>query len=319
MKRIFAVLLVLLLAGGMAFAGGRQAGEFPSRPIRCIVPFGPGGGTDVFVRTVLRYTELSQPIAVVNIEGAAGLVGAMEAFNSANDGYTILAHMPMDLIVYSLSGQSAIPLWREFEQIAWAVQDFNGFFTNRQSGFTSATDLVNFARANPGVLTFGTVGARTLNNLNSIRIVEALGISDLVTLVPYGGGAEIRTALLGNHVQVSSNAVGDVRDLIEAGDVIPLGIIGTQRTHLLPEVPTTVELGINVTTPVPRGFFAPPGTPRYRLDYLANAFRIALENPSTITELNRMFIDARFVDGVTGRQYTQQVYDDLRPAFERYF
>jgi len=181
-------------------------------------------------------------------------------------------------------------------------------------------EMVAFARANPGAITFGTVGARTLNALNSIRFVEALGLTDLVTLVPYDGGAQIRTALLGNHVQVSSNAVGDVRGIIESGDCTPLGIIGRQRTGLMPNVPTTVELGVpEVTTPVPRGFFAPPGTPAPILDYLAGVFRAAIQNPECVADLNRMFIDANFVDRHTGVRETQAIFNDLQPAFQRYF
>jgi len=318
-KRIFVVLLALLLVGGMAFAAGSRAEDYPNKSIRCIVPFGPGGGTDVFVRTVLKYVNLPQSIGVVNVEGASGLVGAMEGLNSSNDGYTIIAHMPVDLVAFSLSGQSQIPIWSQLEQICWAVQDYNGFFTNKESGFSTAQELVAYARANPGKVAFGTVGARTLNSVNGMRIVEGLGIKDLVTLVPYDGGAQIRTAILGNHVQVSTNSIGDFRAILESGDSIPLGIIGKVRTNLLPNVPTTVELGIpDVTTPVPRGFFGPPGMARVQRDYLAGIFKAALDNPECVAELNRMFIDVRFVDGETGKRETQVIYDDLRVAFEKY-
>ena len=319
------ITLFFFCIGAMIFAGGGrqnvpadELGNFPSRPIRLIVPFGPGGGTDVFVRTVLRYVDPSINIGVVNIAGAAGLVGAMEAFHASNDGYTILAHMPVDLIVFSLTGQSDIPLWSEFEPICWAVADHNGFFTNRNSGFNTAAEMVAFARANPGSLTFGTVGTRTINALNSRRTLNDLGILDLVTMVPYDGGAQIATALLGNHVQAASGAVGDVRHLFESGDVIPLGIVGEQRTVLLPNVPSTRELNIMATTPNPRGFFAPRGTPRARIEFLANAFRTALENPATVAALNAQFIDANFVDGETARRRTQDIYNDLRQAFGRY-
>jgi len=307
-------------AGGQqAAASGNVLGDYPNKPIRCIVPFGPGGGTDVFVRTVLKYVDLKQSIGVVNIEGASGLVGGMEGYNSPNDGYTIIAHMPVDLVAFTLSGQSQTPLWSELEQICWAVCDYNGFFTNKDSGFKTAQELVAYAKANPGKVTFGTVGARTLNSVNSIRIVEALGLTNLVTLVPYDGGAQIRTAILGNHVQVSSNSIGDFRAILESGDAITLGIIGKERTNLMPNVPTTVELGIKeVTTPVPRGFFGPKGMAKVQRDYLAAAFKAALDKPECVAELNRMFIDAKYVDGETGRKETQVIFDDLKVAFDKY-
>lgn len=326
MKRIFFVLLALMLASGAAFAGGRgqhvptdELGNFPSGPIRLVVPFGAGGGTDVFVRTVLRHVDPSVNIGVVNITGAAGLVGAMEVFHSANNGYTILATAPPDLVFFDLSGTSPVPLWSELEHICWAVSDFNGFFTHRNSGFTTIDEMAAFARANPGVLLFGTVGTRTVNALNSIRLLESLGIRDLVTMVPYDGGADIRTALLGGHIHASSNALGDVVALIESGDCIPMAIIGETRASVFPEIPSTRELGLGMTTPLPRALFAPPGTPRPRVEFISNLFRNALQNPALVAELNALFLDANFVDSVNARRLTREIYDDLGAAFARYF
>jgi tripartite-type tricarboxylate transporter receptor subunit TctC len=326
MKRIFVVLLALALAGGMAFAtGGRQAasgdalGDYPNKPIRCIVPFAPGGGTDVFVRTVLKYTETKQPIAVVNIEGASGLVGGMEGYNSPNDGYTIIAHMPVDLVTFTLGGQSQIPLWSELEQICWAVQDFDGFFASKDSGFRNYNDVVNFARANPGRISWGTLAPNTKNRVMARQITDGLGIANFVTLVPYDGGAAIRTALLGNHVQVATCAIGDVRAIIESGDCFPMALIGTERASIVPNIPSTVEIGLrDVTTPTPRGFFGPKGMAKAQRDYLAAAFKAALENPACIAELNRAFIDAKFVDGETGKKQTQEIHDNLKALFDKY-
>ena len=326
MKRVFAVLLALLLAGGMVFAaGGKQAasgdglGDYPNKPIKCIVPFAPGGGTDVFVRTVLKYTDLKQSIGVVNIEGASGLVGAMEGYNSPNDGYTIIAHMPVDLVTFTLGGQSQIPLWSELEQICWAVQDFDGFFASKASGFKTYQDVVNFAKANPGKIQWGTLAPNTKNRVMAHQITDGLGIKPQITMVPYDGGAQIRTALLGNHIQVATCAIGDVRAIIESGDCFPIALIAKERASIANTVPTTVEIGLkDVTTPTPRGFFAPKGMSKAQRDYLAAAFKAALAKPECVAELNKMFIDAKYVDGETGKKDTQIIHDNLKALFAKY-
>jgi len=327
MKKIFLVLLVLAMIGQMTFAAAGQQGggaadglgDYPNKPIRCIVPFGPGGGTDVFVRTVLKYTTTKQPIAVVNIEGASGLVGAMEGYNAAPDGYTIIAHMPVDLIAFELSKQSNVPLWSELQTICWAVSDYNGFFTNKEAPFKTAQEMIAYAKANPGRVSWGTVGARTLNSVNTTRIIEQLGLKDVVNMVPYDGGAQIRTALQGNHIQISSNSIGDYRAILESGDAIALAIIGKERTQLMPNVPTTIEIGIrDVSTPVPRGFYAPKGMSRAQIQYLSDAFKAAVENPACVRELATMLIDAKFVDAETGTREAVNIYNDLKPFFANF-
>ena len=327
MKKIVLVLLVLILVGGMTFAAGKKEaggsadglGNYPSKPIQCIVPYAPGGGTDVFVRTLLKYVSLPQPIAVVNIEGASGLVGAMQGYNSPNDGYTIIAHMSMDLIGMTLSKQSQVELWKELEPICWAVTDYNGTFTSKDSGFKTIEDVVAFAKAHPGELIWGNVGARSINMVLAMRTIEGLGLKDLVRLVPYDGGAQIRTALMGGHVQVSNNSIGDYDSIIKSGDAIPLMLISEKRTNLSPNTPTTVEKGLkDVTTLVPRGFYAPKGTNPAQLKYLEQAFKAAIENPSFVSDITKVSTDAYFLSGAEVREHDKRAFEQLKPYFDSF-
>jgi len=327
MKKVIWVFLALVLTTGMVFAaaGQQQAasgsalGNYPSKPIRCIVPFAPGGGTDAFVRTVMKYLKLPQSVAVVNIEGATGLVGAMEGYHSPNDGYTIIAHMPINLLGMTLSGQAQIELWKELEPICWAVTDYEGTFTNKQSGFKSIEEVVAYAKAHPGELKWGVVGARSLTMVMALRIIEGLGLKGLVTIVPYDGGSEIRTALMGNHIQLSNNSLGDFSSVIQSGDALPLIVISETRTNLSPNTPTTVEKGLkDITTLVPRGFFAPPGTNPAQLRYLEAAFKLVIENPEFVTELSKFNTDAFFVPGLEGRKRVEEAYKILKPYYDNF-
>lgn len=115
MKKVTSLALVLALVCGAAFAGGsKDTGNYPTKPVQVIIPFGPGGGTDVLVRTIMKYLDLNgQPPVAVNIEGASGFVGTMDASHRTADGYTILCAAIHDVIGYTLTGQTPDPLYQQ--------------------------------------------------------------------------------------------------------------------------------------------------------------------------------------------------------------
>ena len=327
MKRIVLVFLALALSGGIVFAGGRQAaphgelGNYPTRPITTIVPFAPGGGTDVFVRTLIRHVNplLRNPMAVVNVDGAAGFVGTMQAFHGSNDGYTILAANGMDMIVFTLSGRTDLRLWREFIPIAWAVTDYQGMFASSQSGFRTIDDVITYARANPGALTYGTVGALTMNNINARRILGGLGLTDFIRIVPYDGGAQIRAAIMGGHIQLAHASLSDFGAGIQSGDLHPLLLVSPHRTNLAPDAPTTAERGMpDITTLITRGFYGPPGMNPAQVEFLEGIFRQAVESPEFADEINRVFSDPFFVTGTEVSRLSEEAYVTLRPHFAEF-
>ena len=162
MKKTLALLLcaasmLALLAGcgskstddkASAANGGETAStekaDYPTSPITVIIPYSPGGGSDILTRKIMEYIELpnNQKLVAVNVEGASGFTGAMQAFNSKNDGYTILAHNPMDVVSYSLSGTTDVELWDELETVCGIVDDFNVLVTNPQSGWTTLEEAL---------------------------------------------------------------------------------------------------------------------------------------------------------------------------------
>lgn len=154
----------------------------------------------------------------MNVEGASGFTGAMQAFNSKNDGYTILAHNPMDVVSYSLSGTTDVELWDELETVCGIVDDFNVLVTNPQSGWTTLEEALEYIKANPGTVKVGNTGSNNCNMADCLRTLDALGIRDDVVVVPYDGGAENKTALMGNHVQLSVNSCADIQSAITSGD-----------------------------------------------------------------------------------------------------
>jgi tripartite-type tricarboxylate transporter receptor subunit TctC len=325
MKKGRNIFLAMLFVCSMVFAGGEteaaatapQAeglGNYPNKPIQCVVPYAPGGGTDIFSRTVMKYVNENskQPVVTINVEGASGLIGAMQVYNSPNDGYTILAHNPPDVATFTMLGQTDISLWSELETICFAVADYNIVSTNKATGWKTIADMVAYAKAHPGEVRIGSTGP---NQANTRRLINALGLKDSVIPVPYDGGAALRTALMGNHIQLDFNASSDIRVTIESGDYVPLIVLNSQRIKALPNVPTSVESGINMTTIVPRGFYAPKGTSPAIVRFWREAIKAAVENPEFGVAIEKLGLEAKFVDGVEGKKRIEELVQELTPYF----
>lgn len=321
MKKIISLVISAFMAVSLSACGEKSSSDpYPNQPVQVIIPYAPGGGSDILTRTIMEYIELpnDQPLVAVNIEGAAGMVGAMEAYNSKNDGYKILAHNAMDVASYSLSQQSDVELWSELETICDVVVDYNVISTNTSTGWSSIEEVIEYAKANPGEIKWGVTGAKTVNMADTIRMVEALGLTDLVTIVPYDGGAASRTALMGNHIQIDTNSSSDVRSYVESGDVVPLMVIGSERAKALAEVATSTEKGYNITTTKPRGYYAPKGTPQEVIDALATAIEKVTQNPSFIEKVEGLGLEPKFVKGEDSKAQVADWMEDLEPVFNEH-
>jgi tripartite-type tricarboxylate transporter receptor subunit TctC len=320
MKKLIILVLVLAIVSGMVFArGGQQDGAaYPNKPVQVIVPFGPGGGTDVLTRTFMKYINLGgQNMVAVNIEGASGFVGTMDAANRPGDGYTILVAAAHDVLSYTFTGQTTRALYDELIPVCVIASDYDMVSTNSQSGFRNIQDVVAFARANPGQIRWGTTGTKTANAVNSMWMAENLGILNQVTFVPYDGGAQAKPALLGDHVQVLTGASGDIRQEVAAGTVVPLMVINDNRVRVMPNTPTTKESGCEATIFVARTIWAPRGTPTEVIRYLENAFRNVSQNAQFKTDIETLGIDVRFIDTTTTQNLVREWKNQLEPRFAR--
>ncbi len=285
----------------------------PEKEIKCIIPFGPGGGSDILTRTIMQYIDLPVNMVAVNVEGGAGLIGAQEVANSPADGYTILAHNPMNLISQGLTGNNN--LWEELTMISFIVDDWTVVSTNKETGWASVEDFVEYAQSNPGAIKWGITGAG-ITMADSIRAMNGLDID--CTIVPYEGGAETRTALLGNHIQIEVSTSSDIRSYVESGDVVPLFVIAPNRCPFLEDVPTLLDLGINVDSGAPRAYFAPPGLGQEELKYLDNKFKEVCENEDFVQACEELGFVVQYVGSEDGTKMMKTWYDSNLPIFEEY-
>ena len=329
-KAMSLVLAVLMLCGLLSGCGGNSgnsnsgsgnsgssgADGYPKKDVQIIIPYAPGGGSDNLVRGTMQYLELGANAVPINVEGASGYIGALQGFNSSNDGYTIMTHNEMDLISYSMSGQAEVDLYKDLEYICDVVTDYNLLCTNPDSGWTTVQEAIDYINANPGTLTVGCTGSNNVNYGTTMELLKAMGVYDKVTIVPYDGGAASETALQGNHIQLEVNSLADTASYIAAGTNIPLLVCNEERIDAYPDLPCTVENGFNVTYGKPRGFFAPKGTDAAVLSYISGKMKEVCDKPEFVEAMANLGFTVAYVDGPAAKERTLAWAESLTPVFE---
>ena len=238
-------------------------GSFPSRPIRMIVPFAPGGGSDVLARILgPRLSErLGQPIVIDNRQAAAGVVGADLVAKAVPDGHTILATTTTFVINGALQKGLPYDAFRDFTPITMVISTPFGLLLHPSVPAKTVKELIAYAKASPGKLLYGSSGPGSSPHLATELFNSIAGIQ--MTHVPYKGISQAITAQLGNEVQMSFSNMFSTLGHWKAGRLRLVAHSGTRRRDTIPDVPTIIEAG------VPGfefynwyGYMAPAKTPR---------------------------------------------------------
>ncbi len=278
MLKSFASLALLL---GLALAGGAHAQNFPSRPVRVIVPFGPGGSSDVVARIVVdgAAEALGQPLVIENVPGAGGNIGTARVAKAAPDGYTLVeCTIGTCAINPSIYASTGYDLQKDFVPVFLVGGVMNIFTVHPSTAIKSIADLVAHAKANPGKLpaAIGAVGSS--NHLTPVWFASIAGIEML--WVPFKGAGDAITALLGGQVMMFVDNEPSILPQITSGKARPLAVTGPRRSTYLPNVPTMEELGYKGFVVEPwYGFMSPHGTPRAAVEKLNAALNAAIQNP----------------------------------------
>jgi tripartite-type tricarboxylate transporter receptor subunit TctC len=272
-----AVLITVAVAAAAATA---YADDYPSRPVKIIVPFGAGGPTDVFVRALSVELEnsLHQAFVIENRPGAGTTLGTDFVAKSTPDGYTLLMASSTQTVNETLYADKPYQLMRDLVPMAPLEENGLVLVVNPSLPVKNLADLLALARAKPGTLNFGSSGpgsnyhmaAELLKNLTGIDIVH----------VPYKGSTGMRTDILGGQIQMLFDSIPTMAPLVKSGMVRALGTSGLTRSPILPEVPTIAEAGVpgfQFTQWV--GFMAPKATPQPIVDLLAKTITGILSRP----------------------------------------
>ncbi len=238
-SKIAAVLSALLLAAGAA-----QAQSWPTKTIRIINPFPAGGGTDTFARPLsAKLTQsLGQTVYIENQGGAGGTVGAANAARATPDGYTFFMGAIHHTIAESVYSKLTYHIERDFIPITVAAYVPQVMVVNPKHPFKTIKELVDYAKANPGKLNYGSPGAGTAHHLAMELFLNVTGTK--MVHVPYKGAGPMMQDLLGGTVDLVFDGMGTSSTQIRAGKLRALAIAAPKRTAQFPDIPTMDEVGV---------------------------------------------------------------------------
>jgi tripartite-type tricarboxylate transporter receptor subunit TctC len=300
MSRLF-LLRRLALASGLAFAAIAHAQTFPSKPLKLVVPFGPGGSSDVVARIVAEGAgeALGQPMLIENVPGAGGNIGTARVARAAPDGYTLVeCTIGTCAINPSIYAQTGYDLQKDFAPVFLVGGVMNIFTVHPSMSVKSIAELVAYVKTNPGKLPVAIGAVGSSNHLTPVWFASIAGLDMLY--VPFKGAGDAITALLGGQVMMFVDNEPSILPQIKSGKARPLAVTGPRRSAYLPDVATMEELGYKGFVVEPwYGFMVPQGSPRAAIERLNAAFNAAIRSPRIKARLEEAGL--RLIGGAPAR------------------
>jgi tripartite-type tricarboxylate transporter receptor subunit TctC len=273
--RIPAIALLVL----SALATGPVAAAYPDRIVRIVVPFAPGGGTDVIARALAQEMarDLGGSVMIENRPGAGTIIGTQSVASSAPDGYTLLMGTFANAVNPSLNAKLPYDAQGAFAPVSLLARSFNLVVVNPASPVQSMANLIAAAKAEPGKLTYGTYGIGTSAHLAG-ELFKHMARVDLTT-VPYKGAAPAITDLIGGQIDVIFTTVASAASLVEAGQLRAIAVTSAERSAAFPNLPTVSEAGVpGYAAEAWYGLYAPARTPPEIIDRLNLSAAKALQS-----------------------------------------
>lgn len=305
-------------AAGATMGGPALAQEFPRRSLQIIVAAAAGGPTDVGARILGSVLEkdIGQSVIIVNKPGAGAQLGLTEFARSRPDGYTLgMVHMPGTNTIILDPERKALFGPDGFILLVNQVFDAGAIWVKPDSPFKTLADLVAAAKKEPNKISACTTGILSDDHLAIMMLEEAANVK--FRIVHFDSAAQQFTAILGGHVDVAFDNVGSVRKRAAAGEVRVLAVTDTQRSKLMPEAPSTAELGYpTVLSSSTRGVAVPKGTPPAVVAYLTAALTKAMNNPDHLKKMEDVGLEVRIMDNAEFRKYFDGVHEKAKKYME---
>lgn len=281
MRKVLMMCIAALLVAAVAPA---HAGQYPEKAVQVVVPWKPGGGSDISARIITDQMKdlLSEPLVVSNVDGAAGLNGAMKVSKSRPDGYTVLWEHPGNLTVAPMVTKAKFR-WTDFEPVGIAAKGSTALIVRGDSPLKTAKEAIDAIKANPGKYRWA-LALNAVSHFTFLNISHACG--GLKTMfIPANGDKGRIVSLLGDNSDITTVGFASVKPYLKSGDLRVLAMVNTERSPFAPDTPTLKELGINASYDFLYSIFAPKGTPKKNIEVLSKAFKKALEKPATMAAL----------------------------------
>jgi tripartite-type tricarboxylate transporter receptor subunit TctC len=285
MGRLKAVAIALFIAA-LALSRSVVAEDWPSRPVTLIVPFAPGGTTDIVARIVGQAlsVRLGQSVIVENLGGAGGTLGANQAAKAAPDGYTIFMATVAHTMAPGIYKSLPYDFMKDFAPITEVASVPNIVIVHPAVPAKTIAELLVYIRANPGKVNYGSAGIGSTEHMSG-ELMSAMAKLKMVH-VPYKGGAPMMTDLIAGHIEMAIETSGSATPHIKAGTVRALAVSTAKRSPAFPDLPTLAEAGLtdyDVTTWY--GMLVPTGTPAAIRERLYKEISEILKSPDIAARL----------------------------------
>jgi tripartite-type tricarboxylate transporter receptor subunit TctC len=285
-------------------------GRYPDRPIRLIVPWGAGGSTDILMRALgdALSRKLGQPVVIENRSGAGGILGAqLVAGGTRPDGYT-LTQMPISVFRYpQMVARPPFDPMKDFTYIAQLTGYLFGVVVKADAPWRTFQELLAYAKANPGKITYGTPGSGTSLHITMEQVAAAQGIEWVQ--VPYRSASENLQSTLAGTTQVSAETSG-WSELVAAGQLRLLCTWGAERAKRFPDAPTLKEMGIDIVSTSPYGIAGPAGMDPAVVRILEEGFREAAQDPAHVAVLDRYDMAPAFLGSAEYTAAARKQYEE---------
>jgi tripartite-type tricarboxylate transporter receptor subunit TctC len=316
MRKIIVLLMVLAMAAPMVFAqGATESSEtFPSKPIKLIVPWSAGGGTDAIARALAKSGEkhLGVPVVVENKPGGTGAVGLGETVKADPDGYT-LAILPVELSF--LKDQGIYPFdFSNFTRIMNLNTDPAALTVKADAPWDTLEEFVEYARKTPGAIKIGHSGTGMLWHLAAATL--ALNTGTEYIYVPFNGAADAIASVLGENIDAVTVSGAEVSAQVRAGEMKILAVFGEKRMDIFPDTPTAREQGYDIVVNTFRGLGGPAGIPEDRVAILHEGFKKMMEEPDFVKVISNMGLGIDYRNTADYYKLTEETAKTLAPVLE---
>jgi tripartite-type tricarboxylate transporter receptor subunit TctC len=306
--------LFVVLSGTASFAQGQA---YPSKPIRLVLPYGPGGIIDYVGRTLSQKLSenIGQPVIAENRPGAGGILGTDTVARSAPDGYTLVLMDPAIVINPTLQADVPYDLFKNLQTVSIVSSSPEVLVVALALPVKSVPELIAYGKANPGKLNFASAGIGTTPHLAAEMFKLRTGID--ATHIPYKGIGASYTDLMTGKVQMAFSSIAGALPFTNDHRVRPIATTGATRTSVYPDLPTVAEAGLpGVEVDLWLGVFAPAGLPAPVLARLNGELKKSLQAPDLQAALARVGVEARGTSPEEGAAFVRVEFDKWRQVIK---
>ena len=306
MKKAICFLAVFVVMGLAAGVGNVSAAAYPERAIEILVPFGVGGGSDTAARAVVEGMKKHEkhPLVINNMPGGGATKGMLYVAQQPADGYTVLAVTTSHLID-AVKPKTRAQIIRDFDPLMRIQWDTSAILIAGNSKFKTLAELVEYGKSKPRMLKFAGTSPGGWSEIQTVAFFKKCGVE--VTFIPFDSGAEIKAAIIGGHITGAVEELAETLPLINAGQLKALAVIMEKRHPALPDVPSTLELGIDYTHGLMRAWGVKKGMFSDRQKFLHDWIKKSLDTPLYVKFVQDNHLYAR--PGYLGPEETRQYWD----------